>query len=112
MMNYWINFAYYLDPNGNMTGNPHVQTTNDTVTYGNGNWATHSVKKRKRVCGKESSPVNSTVWLPHGFPENKNSIVFAPGNFSLIQDDFREEQMKVFDGPEMAKDFNFRRDQI
>lgn len=115
MMNYWINFAYYLDPNGDMSHNPHVHTTNTTVTYGKGNWKNPAVHEKKGRDGKKNSrhekhAVERTVWRPHAFPENKNAMLFAPGNLTVIQDDYREQQMQVFDGPEMAKDLNYRRD--
>lgn len=107
-MSYLINFAYYLDPNGDMSGNPDVHITNDTVTYGNGSRIHGSRSKGPQSCQK-SSPANLTIWLPHGYPSNKNSIILAPGNIHAIQDDYREEQMKVFDGPEMAQQLNYKR---
>lgn len=118
MMNYWVNFAYYLDPNGDMTDNPRVHTTNTTVTYKKGNWKNPAVRERGRDDKKKGGrtakggkhALERTVWRPHGFPENKNAMLFAPGNFTVIQDDYREEQMQVFEGPAMAKDLNYRRD--
>lgn len=121
MMDYWINFAYYLDPNGDMSHDPKVHTTNTTVVYKKGA-GKHPAKCNKECKGKgkkgkgqncggnTTSSLSRTIWLPHGFPENKNAIVLAPGNFSAIQDDYREDQMKALDGPQMAQDLNYRRD--
>jgi len=83
LMNYWINFAYYLDPNG-----------------------------RKRHKGdrdhKDGSDL-ATYWPPHRYPDNKNQIRMAVGNFSVVQDDYREDQMKVWELPGMDKALHYKR---
>lgn len=62
IMDYWVNFAYNLDPNG--PGLP--------------------------------------GWPAHEFPANKNALQFHPGNITVIQDDFREDRIAVFNDPVIA----------
>lgn len=90
-MSYWLNFAYYLDPNGE----PH------------GSSAGNATAPQGGKCGKKAT---RTAWLPHSYPDNKNSLRLAPGAITLSQDDFREDQMKVLDGPEMAVQLNYKRE--
>jgi carboxylesterase type B len=74
-MNYWINFAYYLDPNG---------------------------------C-EDNMDSSAVYWPAHEHPENRNMMRMDPGAFSVVQDDYREEQMAVWDLPGMPDAMNYRR---
>ncbi|KAL1413334.1 hypothetical protein Q8F55_001093 [Vanrija albida] len=62
MMQYWLNFAYNQDPNGD--GLP--------------------------------------SWPRHAYPANKNSLLFLPDQVGVIQDDFREERVAIFNDPANA----------
>lgn len=115
-MNYWINFAYDLDPNGKNTTIPVSGSTNSTNS-------TSGVT----TLGPNGTIVGATHWAPHTYPANKNSILFRsaplnwfaynvtalPGgnatstilntttalntlNISMFQDDFREQRIGVF----------------
>lgn len=41
-------------------------------------------------------------WRPHNFPSDKNSLQLATANITVIQDDFREERIAIFNQPENA----------
>ncbi|WOO78302.1 putative secreted lipase [Vanrija pseudolonga] len=85
IMNYWINFAYYLDPNGKDSRRrsntfeppPGVDHPNTTAVF--------------------------PFWPVHSFPKNKDTLLFSPGNITIIQDDYREEQIDTFLLPEMIR---------
>lgn len=77
-----VNFGYYRNPNGK------------------------NIRKKQKVVGA----LNSTYWNTHTFPENKNSLYLSPTNVSLIQDDFREEQMSVFYHANVSEALHFKRD--
>lgn len=62
MMDYWINFANNLDPNGPSVPN----------------------------------------WAAHNFPANKNILRLKPGQVQVIQDDFREDRISIFNDPTLA----------
>ncbi|KIR80323.1 hypothetical protein I306_02664 [Cryptococcus gattii EJB2] len=67
MMNYWINFAYYHNPNGN--GDSSNTTGGANTTY----WPTHDVTAN-----------------------NKNILRLKSDNITVFQDDYREQQMNFF----------------
>ncbi|XAO27820.1 hypothetical protein I312_106683 [Cryptococcus bacillisporus CA1280] len=67
MMNYWINFAYYHNPNGN--GDSSNTTGGANATY----WPTHDVTAN-----------------------NKNILRLKSDNITVFQDDYREQQMEFF----------------
>lgn len=89
MMNYFINFAYHLDPNG-----PTAELHTERSACNPG----HPLKRTD-----DRQPFNTTFWNTHHFPCNKNSLRMAPSQFGIIQDDFREERMAVFNDPDIAK---------
>lgn len=90
MMNYWINFAYYQDPNGkNIKKNKNCKSSNSTTAM---------------------TVLNQTSWAPHSYPKNKNSMYLSETNVSTIQDDFREEQMSVFFQSNMSQALFYKRD--
>lgn len=41
-------------------------------------------------------------WTPHNFPANKNMLRLKPGEVAVMQDDFREDRMAVFNDPALA----------
>ncbi|BEJ09791.1 hypothetical protein CcaverHIS641_0607060 [Cutaneotrichosporon cavernicola] len=77
IMDYWINFATYLDPNGdpNLPCDP-----------------------------------PSPYWPPHG--ATKDSMRFDSANLTVVPDTFREDQMAVFDEPDVAAALLYKRHQV
>lgn len=45
-------------------------------------------------------------WPTHNFPSNKNIMRLVPGGVSVIQDDFREDDVALFNRPEVADVLN------
>lgn len=41
-------------------------------------------------------------WPTHSYPDNKNSLEMDAGKVMLIQDDFREESIAMFNEPQNA----------
>lgn len=41
-------------------------------------------------------------WPTHSYPENKNSLELDAGSVKVIQDDFREEAIAMFNEPQNA----------
>ncbi|KIR26114.1 carboxylesterase [Cryptococcus deuterogattii LA55] len=67
MMNYWINFAYYHNPNGDGVSNNTTGSANTTY------WPSHDVTAN-----------------------NKNMLRLKSDNITVFQDDYREQQMDFF----------------
>lgn len=94
-----INFAYYLNPNGQLA-RPDAVQANNNGTAGNTTTTTTTTG---------SSNSTRPFWPSHAFPGNHNSLRLDPANVTVIQDTFREDQMAMFDVPSVASTLFFKR---
>jgi hypothetical protein len=85
MANGRLNFAYYLDPNG-----PQQAKRN------NGGEGTD---------GSDAGWTDGTWWPQHG--GERNTLVMEPGNFRIVPDTYREDQMRVFEGETAARELHY-----
>jgi carboxylesterase type B len=83
MLTYWINFAHDLDPNGKSGKHGHK--------------------------GDKNKDNKAPYWPAHTYPANKNMLRMHVERFEVVQDDYREDQMKVWDVPGMAEALHYRR---
>jgi carboxylesterase type B len=44
-------------------------------------------------------------WTPHNYPANKDILQLRPGAVKVIQDDFREDRIALFNDPARAETF-------
>ncbi|KLT42256.1 alpha/beta-hydrolase [Cutaneotrichosporon oleaginosum] len=90
IMNYWLNFAYYLDPNG-----PPQQST----------------KRNNDGASESASGVGDTGWTDGAWwPQyggEHNTLIMEPGNFRIAPDTYREDQMRVFEGETAARALHY-----
>ncbi|KAL1407841.1 hypothetical protein Q8F55_007277 [Vanrija albida] len=125
LMNYWINFAYYLDPNGKSGGGGKGGEGGKGGKGGKGGDGGEDGKDGKDGKDGEDGKSGKTkrfnvfppppgvvtpntkaeypYWPAHNYPKNKNQLLFSPGNIGVVQDDYREKQMEVFLEPDMIR---------
>lgn len=96
MMDYWINFAYYMDPNG-------AATTQDLGDIASQIGAEFIEDQAVFQASAEGNALGLPNWTRHDLRKNKDSLLLKPGDVRIIQDDFREERMAVFDDPRVIK---------
>lgn len=103
-----INFAYDLDPNGKA---PAKRKRNKCKPTGGGTGPGGGGGTGPATGGNNTA---LPLWPQHTFPGNKNSLEFVPGAISVIQDDYREQQMDVFFPPnqDVIDQFNWRREEV
>jgi len=51
---------------------------------------------------QDPNSVNLPNWPQHDYPANKNCLQLLPGNVTVIQDDFREDRVAMWNDPEVA----------
>jgi hypothetical protein len=97
LMNYFLNFLYYNDPNGAPEGE---QTSSSTV-----NVAVPEITFQ--TTGNQTIRTN---WPTYGSPDTLNSLHFLVGNTTVIQDTFRWARMAIFENEDTAAALLYKRE--
>jgi hypothetical protein len=108
MMSYFVNFAVFGDPNGPTKKQKEQQQQKATRRNNDGTPCVTVPDIGFNTYGAKD--MTGTFWPAYGSNKTIDMVQFRPGNVSVIQDNFRANQMAVFDRIEVSAGLLFKRD--